>query len=236
MKKTIIIAEDNYNCSKNIFNRLINMRDDIDVIGITNNGEETLKTVEKYNPYLLLLDLKMPKKNGIDVLEELEKNTNVSTKIIVISGTIPMINRLNLVNSRLVVKIFVKPFNWEELCLSIHNECCKKESNVNYISNYILIDEILHEFCFNFSSVFYIYLVKCINKAVEKQLSLKELYKEVSEEENVNYKNLKWGIEKLINSMNRYTPETVIKRYFSYTNKPSPKLFISKIVFIVKKE
>lgn len=42
-------------------------------IRIANDGEETLKEIEKDVPELLILDIMMPKKNGFEVLTELRK-------------------------------------------------------------------------------------------------------------------------------------------------------------------
>lgn len=42
-------------------------------IRIANDGEETLKEIEKEVPDLLVLDIMMPKKNGFEVLTELRK-------------------------------------------------------------------------------------------------------------------------------------------------------------------
>lgn len=40
------------------------------------NGDQALAEVESVKPDLILLDIMMPKKNGLEVLEELKKNSN----------------------------------------------------------------------------------------------------------------------------------------------------------------
>ena len=49
----MIIAEDDLNCSKNIYNMIKTKKLDIEVIGLTTDGEEILKLIEKTNPNIL---------------------------------------------------------------------------------------------------------------------------------------------------------------------------------------
>lgn len=230
MKSNLIIAEDDLDCSKNIYNMIKTKKLDVEVIGITTDGEETLKLIEKANPNILILDLKMPKKNGLNVLNEIKENKNI--KIIITSGETQMINSINNVNYSMIKNIFIKPFDYEILCSSI-DKLCKISSKKN---NENIIDEVLHEFCFNFSSLFYQYLIQCIEKEINSNIPLKQLYNEVAKNSNIGSNKIKWGVEKLISAMVRYTPEEKIKDFFPYTNRPSTKTFILTIAEIVKKK
>ncbi len=51
------------------------------------NGEEALKQTYKENPDIIILDIKMPKKNGIEVLRTL-KGQNTTKDIYIIMNTI----------------------------------------------------------------------------------------------------------------------------------------------------
>lgn len=53
---------------------------------------------------------------------------------------------------------------------------------------------------------------------------------------NIDSNKIKWGIEKLISSMARYTPREKINNFFPYTNRPSTKTFIVTIAEIIKKK
>lgn len=53
LKEKMIIAEDDLNCSKNIYNMIKTKKLDIEVIGLTTDGEEILKLIEKTNPNIL---------------------------------------------------------------------------------------------------------------------------------------------------------------------------------------
>ena len=101
-----------------------------------------------------------------------------------------MVNKVNMINSDIVTNIFIKPYNYEELCSSIDLLC--KESSTN---NDELIDEILHCFSFNFSSIFYQYLIKCIDRSIYQSVSLKQIYKEITSDTKEKCDNIKWGVE-----------------------------------------
>lgn len=190
-----------------------------------------IETKKKYTPSILILDLDMPEKNGLEVLKEIESFSNYSIRVIIISGEISMVNRLNFKNYRAIIDIFIKLFEFKDLYSRIQNI---DKNNTTKLESYI--DELLHEFSFNFTSTFYEYLLICIKKAIYRPLVLNNIYKEVAKENDINFNRLKWGIQKLIVSMVRYTPATILKKYFPYTSTPSPKLFIYEIVRKVKEK
>lgn len=50
---------------------LIEMIDSVDVVGEAGNGAEALRTIEKLNPHIVLLDITMPDMNGLEVLQRI---------------------------------------------------------------------------------------------------------------------------------------------------------------------
>ena len=52
------------------------------VVGEAANGEEALEAVERYHPTLIITDLKMPKLDGIQMLEKLRERGNQAYVII----------------------------------------------------------------------------------------------------------------------------------------------------------
>ena len=56
----------------------------IEVIGEASDGEECLQKLEKVKPDVLLLDINMPKLNGIEVLEEI-KRKNINVKVLILT-------------------------------------------------------------------------------------------------------------------------------------------------------
>ena len=84
----VMIAEDNIFISKNCFKFLTNDKD-IKVISCAYDGEETIKEYFKLQPDVLLLDLDMPKINGLDIINTIGRFTEERKKcnIIVVSGS-----------------------------------------------------------------------------------------------------------------------------------------------------
>ena len=50
--------------------KLLDGEDDIDIVGEASNGNECIRMLTKLKPDILLLDLRMPDKDGLAVLEE----------------------------------------------------------------------------------------------------------------------------------------------------------------------
>ncbi len=70
-KKKIIIVEDDQSL-QNALSEVIS-REGFEVESAF-DGEEAIKTIGKYKPDLVLLDIILPKKNGYDVLQKLKKD------------------------------------------------------------------------------------------------------------------------------------------------------------------
>jgi two-component system response regulator (stage 0 sporulation protein A) len=51
----------------------LNAIDDIEVVGCANNGEETISLIDEIHPDVLLLDLILPRLDGVAVLERLTR-------------------------------------------------------------------------------------------------------------------------------------------------------------------
>ncbi|MFC5527866.1 response regulator transcription factor [Cohnella yongneupensis] len=57
----------------------------MEIVGEAADGEETLRLMEQLRPDVLILDIKMPKKDGIDVLTEM-RHRGMHTKVIILSS------------------------------------------------------------------------------------------------------------------------------------------------------
>lgn len=79
-KKRILIAEDEPAYRELLQTKL--SQEGFDV-ALATNGVEVLTLVQSYKPQLLLLDMRMPKKNGFEVLAEMKDN-NMFKEIIII--------------------------------------------------------------------------------------------------------------------------------------------------------
>ncbi len=68
---TIVIAEDQ-KMLLGAFGSLLNLEDDMEVVGKASNGEEALQLVKKFQPDVCIMDIEMPGKTGLEAAEELK--------------------------------------------------------------------------------------------------------------------------------------------------------------------
>ncbi|QQY78781.1 LuxR family two component transcriptional regulator [Keratinibaculum paraultunense] len=80
---TVMIADDHVLVNEGI-KQLLELEPDIDVVAQAMDGEETVEKAIKYNPDVILLDINMPKMNGIDTLRKL-KDLGVKSGIIMLT-------------------------------------------------------------------------------------------------------------------------------------------------------
>lgn len=79
----IVIAEDQ-RMLRGALRSLLNLEDDLEVIGNAENGKEALDKILALEPDVCLLDIEMPLLSGLDVAEEI-KRRNSSCKIIILT-------------------------------------------------------------------------------------------------------------------------------------------------------
>lgn len=67
----IVIAEDQ-RLLLGALSSLLNLEDDMEVVGKAHNGEEALDLIKGLQPDICIMDIEMPLKSGLDVAEELK--------------------------------------------------------------------------------------------------------------------------------------------------------------------
>ena len=77
----IVIAEDQ-GMLLGAMKSLLNMEDDMEVIGLAQNGEEAVEQVRKLQPDICIMDIEMPVKTGLDAAEILKDD---DCKIIILT-------------------------------------------------------------------------------------------------------------------------------------------------------
>ncbi len=82
-KKTILIAED-HTILREGLRSLLNTDQNFEVVGEAEDGREAIRVSEKLRPDLVLMDLTMPKMNGLEAIKEI-KRRSPSSKILVLT-------------------------------------------------------------------------------------------------------------------------------------------------------
>lgn len=74
MEAIKVMIADDHSLIREGLRQLLEFDGSIKVVGEAANGVECLDNLEKYNPEILLLDINMPEKNGIDVLKKMKED------------------------------------------------------------------------------------------------------------------------------------------------------------------
>lgn len=82
-RKGIVIAED-HTILREGLKALLSSRPKLRILGEAEDGYEALRCVEKLRPDLILMDLSMPKMNGVETIREIKKRFS-GTKILVLT-------------------------------------------------------------------------------------------------------------------------------------------------------
>jgi two-component system, NarL family, response regulator DesR len=77
----IVIAEDQQ-MLLGAFGSLLNLEEDMEVVGKASNGEEAVSLVQKLKPDICIMDIEMPGKSGLEAAEEIK---GIGCKIIILT-------------------------------------------------------------------------------------------------------------------------------------------------------
>ena len=80
---------------------------------MVNNGTDALELLSRHNPCLIFLDLKMPKPNGLEILQWISEN-RLSIVVVVVTA-LPQEKYELLARQYGVYKYLRKPFNVDEV-------------------------------------------------------------------------------------------------------------------------
>ena len=83
MSIKVMIADDHILMREGI-KQLLEFDGSIDVVGEVSDGEECLAKLPLVRPEVLLLDINMPNKNGIEVLQDIKKR-NIPVKVLILT-------------------------------------------------------------------------------------------------------------------------------------------------------
>lgn len=84
MKKISIVIADDHTLIRDGIKALLQSEDEFEVVGEATDGEELVQFIDTLDPEVVVLDITMPKKTGIEVITEVKKY-NSRVKFIVLS-------------------------------------------------------------------------------------------------------------------------------------------------------
>lgn len=226
----LIIVDDDIHFVRSVFNYIQSVQSNIHVINISVNGEEAVQSICSFQPDILMLDLKMPQKSGIQVLNELKMQNSPMPQIIINSGYPDLLSQINLKDFP-ISYIFFKPVQLENLV----NKLMSLDEEISISKLESAIHKDLECFTFNHSSAGFLYLTKAIllclkDNSLFHQME-KNLFSKVAKYfPGASDLQVKWTINKTLKAMIRYTPKSILTEYFPHHDYPTPKLFIKTMV------
>lgn len=231
----LLIADDDVSFCESLFGVLTKEKD-FKVIGIAHYWKDIERKYFEIQPDLLLLDLKMPEKNGLEIIKDLtRKEIKPKKNIIVMSGDTEY--RANLTNVEKVRWVMAKPFEYENLIDVIRKSAIR---NITPERVNIIVDDLLSNLRFPFCKGRRL-LKMAIIIAYSKPALLQNneiLMKNVTKSENCsNAKSVRSTIDKMIE---RTFDRAQDKNIFNildeyYGEKMTTKEFISSSVSYIRK-
>ncbi len=83
-KLRILLVDDNSEHLRGV-KELISLEAGYDVVGATTSANVAINLIKKYRPDIVLMDINMPEKDGLQTIQEIEK-LDLGTKVIALSG------------------------------------------------------------------------------------------------------------------------------------------------------
>lgn len=239
MVTRIMVAEDNtsvFSCYQNYFSK----DKTIEFIGHAQDGDTTVKMYKEKNPDLLFLDLRLPKKNGLEILNELTnyESENIRCNVIVISGDAEL--RHTLFNTRKVYRIIPKPASLDLIERTIEN--FRKEQEADSFSE-VKCNDLLMKLKLNPYSKNGRLLTQTIKLCycdLELLDNMKQIYSILGHRHSCSPERIKSSLRGIIKSANRFSSSSTLSSIFYIEDKDinkavSPKHFINGMIICLKK-
>lgn len=235
----IIIADDNKNFSEGL-KQFLESHEDMEVTGMTNNGLDALKLVEETEPDILILDLIMPRLDGLGVLNRLH-GIGKRPKVIISTA----IGQENMTQEAVKLGIdyfLLKPYDFQSMSMRIHQLAGSPVSPTPQLpmaGNYdVEVTGILHQMGVPAHIKGYQYLRDAIVFVIEDINLLgavtKELYPMIAEKYNTTASRVERAIRHGIELAWDRGNIDLMNKYFGYTidverGKPTNSEFIAMI-------
>ena len=160
-----IIIDDNIEYIKSLINSVICNLKNIRITHILTDGKEALNIIENNTVDLILLDLKMPRMNGIELINKIKQMNSLNIpKIIVISGEV---DYMYCLKNELIISDIINKNNMQNIKIHLENTV----NNIDFLNEeHIIREKIINELMnlgynfkykgthYIFDSILYIYM------------------------------------------------------------------------------
>ena len=233
----MLIVDDNIFYAKKLVNIIGDNIKDIRIFSVATSGFEAINMLQKDNIDIVLLDLKMPRISGLDILNSLseEQSEHYENSIILISGESELIVKAR--NNKTVYGYVVKGSGTDNLIIKINEIIEEKNNSMKEKDTLKRIIKEVQFLGYNLSYKGTTYLVESIyymitnpNKNYDN-LS-KSVYPILSKKHNKSIGNIKVNISKATDIMYYECERNRLNEYFNFylDYKPKPKSIISTII------
>lgn len=231
----LLIAEDNAILSSH-YQQFLTKDKNINIVGQAFDGNTALDLYIQYKPDIFVLDLKLPKISGLDIIEQLSQyeNDNNKCNIIVISGNPKL--RHKLLNTKKIYKIIPKPFNLTIFSKTIQ-DFIDENSKKFPLS---ILKDLLLQLNLNPNSKYLIDIIKIGYFEPDMLENFKHVYCMIAQKYNCSYETIRSNIRSLIRTVTRFATDELLISIFYFSKRDinkilSPKYFINCIINYLNK-
>lgn len=222
----------------------LNNSEEFIVVGVALNGHEAIKIIERENPDIVILDIIMPKADGLEVLCHFKDNKDID--FVVLSAV-----EHDLITRKAIelgaMYYLMKPFDSIELlnklkALFIGNITCSKLNVISSSTYYKAIENVLFDLGVPMHIKGYRYIYQGVYQIVQMDSEAFKITREIYPDLASQFETTVTSVEKAIRSaidltLSRGNME-YIKSYFSkelFNDKITNKAFMVKIATEIKK-
>lgn len=229
----VLIAEDNVPISVSLSNAINNYKN-VQAVSIINEGTGVYRKIKTLEPNILLLDMKMPGKNGIQILDEIKDDVDMSKlKVVIYSGEQKYIQQA--IRYENVVKFLDKGrTSIEDVSLEIKN--LAEDIGKKSLDDMVLDRLLKLGFQTKFKGT---YLLKdCIVFSLtSRKENMEDVYEAVGYIKNESAHTIKSNVKSSIDAMWKNANKDLVRRYLRLGEKerPSSKNVTSMMKYYINK-
>lgn len=234
----IMIAEDNtsvFSC----YQKFLSKDESVKIVGYAKDGKTAVTMYKEKNPDILLLDLRLPKKNGLQIINDLSEyeSTKYKCNVIIISGDTRL--RKKLLETKKVYAIIPKPINFNVLSRTIND--FKQEQILSEFPEQKCISLLLELKIkpFSKSGKLLTDIIKLSYCNIELLENMNDVYLVMSRKKSCKPERIRSSLRSIIRTVNRFATYQTLQTIFliksnDINNVLSPYQFVNGLVSYLK--